>query len=60
VGNIEKGRPNTTELLSFMLGATETIRYPDVAPVGIVIVIAALLQELIVTGTAFNSTTLSP
>jgi hypothetical protein len=40
----------STELLSFMLGGTETRNGPDVAPEGIVKVIEALLHELIVTG----------
>jgi hypothetical protein len=43
-----------------MLGATDTTSNPVVAPVGIVAVIDASLQELIVTGTAFNVTTLPP
>jgi hypothetical protein len=41
-----------------MLGATETTMYPDVAPVGIVVVMDVPLHELIVTGTSFNNTTL--
>ena len=43
-------------LLSFMLGGAETTIYPDVAPVGIVIVIEVLLQESTVTGVSFSST----
>jgi hypothetical protein len=50
----------TTGLLSSMLGATDTTRSPDVAPVGIVIVIDVLLQELIVTAEPLSSTTLLP
>jgi hypothetical protein len=41
-----------------MLGATETAMYPDVAAVGIVMVMEVLLQELIVTGLSFKSTKL--
>jgi hypothetical protein len=58
VGNGSEVTSNTTGLLSFMLGATETTMYPDVAPVGIVIVMEVALQELIVTGTSFSSTSL--
>src|SRR6267378_5363018 len=49
-----------TELLSFMLGATDTTKYPDVAPTGIVVVIEVSLHELIVMGVAFNITALLP
>jgi hypothetical protein len=41
-----------------MLGATDTTNTPVVAPDGIVIAIELSLQELIVTGTSFNVTTL--
>jgi hypothetical protein len=58
VGNGCAVTSNTTGLLSFMLGATETTMYPDVAPVGIVIVMEVALQELMVIGTAFNDTML--
>jgi hypothetical protein len=47
-----------TALLLFMPGATETTMYPDVAPVGIVMVIEVLLHELTVTGALFNITKL--
>ena len=50
----------STGLLSFILGATETAKYPDVAPDGIVIVIDVALQELIVTGLSFSTTALFP
>jgi hypothetical protein len=43
-----------------MLGATHTAIGPDVAPTGIVILIEAALQELIVTGLLFSATTLDP
>jgi hypothetical protein len=49
---------NVTALLSFMLGATETSNGPEVAPAGIVIVIAVALHELILTGRVLNVTTL--
>jgi len=39
-----------------MLGATETTKYPDVDPAGIVMTIEVALHELTVTGTSFNST----
>ena len=51
---------NISELLLFMLGATATASGPDVAPVGMVMVIDVLLQALTVTGTPFNRTTLLP
>ena len=41
-----------------MLGATDTNSGPDVAPVGIVIVIDVALQELIVIGELFSVTKL--
>jgi hypothetical protein len=41
-----------------MLGATETITYPDVAPAGTVISIDVALHELIVRGTPLRVTTL--
>jgi hypothetical protein len=41
-----------------MLGATETTIGPEVAPVGIVMLIDAALQVLIVTGVPFKITTL--
>jgi hypothetical protein len=50
----------STGLLSFMLGATDTTRSPDIAPLGIVIVIDVSLQELIVTTVPFSNTTLLP
>jgi hypothetical protein len=43
-----------------MLGATDTTRSPDVAPVGIVTVIDVPLQELIVSAEPLSSTTLLP
>src|SRR5579864_3226888 len=43
-----------------MLGATRTLRGPDVAPVGIVMEIEVPLHELIVTGAPFRITTLFP
>ena len=51
---------NTIGLLAFILGATDTARYPDVAPVGIVNVIQFEDQELIVTGAPFKYTKLFP
>jgi hypothetical protein len=51
---------NGIALLSFMLGATVTSSGPDVAPVGIVIVIPVLPHVLIVTGDPFNRTALFP
>jgi len=50
----------TTGLLSFMLGATDTTKYPDVAPTGTVVVIEVSLHELIVMGAEFNITALLP
>jgi hypothetical protein len=50
----------TIGLLLFMLGATETARGPEVAPDGIVAVMDVPVQELIVIGVPFNSTTLLP
>ena len=44
----------------FMVGATETAKGPEVAPVAIVMVIDVSLQELIVIGAPFSSTTLLP
>jgi hypothetical protein len=49
-----------TALLSFMLGATETSNGPEVAPVGIVMMIEVLLHELIDAGALFNNTKLPP
>ena len=49
-----------TALLLFMLGATETTKYPEVAPVGIVVTMDVLPHELIVTGVLFKVTTLLP
>jgi len=43
-----------------MPGPTDTIRYPEVAVKGIVIVIDVPLQELIVTGASFSRTWLLP
>jgi hypothetical protein len=43
-----------------MLGATETTNGPDVAPVGIVMLMEVALQELIVTGEPSSITTLLP
>jgi len=43
-----------------MLGATDTTKYPDVAPAGIVVVIEVSLQESIVMGAEFNITALLP
>jgi hypothetical protein len=39
-----------------MLGATDTAKRPEVAPVGIVAIIAVGLQELIVSGDPFSNT----
>ena len=47
-----------TGLLSFIPGATETIKLPDVAPDGIVVCTDVALQELIVTGTPLSVTML--
>src|SRR5271154_2562702 len=49
-----------TALLEFMLGATVTARYPDVAPVEIVMLIEVSLHELIVIAASFRSTALLP
>src|SRR5215467_8984629 len=43
-----------------MLGATDTTRFPEAAPEGIVNSIYVLLQRSIVTGTEFSKTTLPP
>jgi hypothetical protein len=49
-------------LLLFMLGATETTKGPEVAPVGMVMVIDVPLQELMlmVNGAPFSVTMLLP
>ena len=49
-----------TALLSFMLGAMETSKGPEVAPGGIVIVIDVPPQVLIVTAVPFSRTALPP
>ena len=49
-----------TGLLLFILGATETIIGPDVAPAGTVMVIELSLQLVIVTGAPFSVTALLP
>jgi hypothetical protein len=49
-----------TGLLSFMLGATDTTKSPDAAPLGIVIEIEASPHELIVAAVPGNRTTLDP
>ena len=49
-----------TALLSFMLGATETSKSPEVAPTGMVMLIDVLLQVLIVTAVPFSRTALAP
>ncbi len=49
-----------TALLSFMLGAMDTSKGPEVAPTGIVMLIAVPLQVLIVTAAPFSRTTLPP
>ena len=49
-----------TGLLSFMLGATETTKGPEVAPVGIVMLTEVAPQVLTVTGAAFSVTALLP
>src|SRR5438128_9821879 len=51
---------NSTGLLSFILGATETTRCPEVAPDGIAMVIELSLHELTVASTPFKVTWLSP
>jgi hypothetical protein len=43
-------------LLALMVGATETAKGPEVAPAGIVIVMDAALQELIVASAPFSVT----
>ena len=49
---------NFTGLLEFKLGATRTTKYPDVAPLGIVMVIDVELHELIVIAVPFRRTRL--
>ena len=49
-----------TGLLSFIVGATDTAKGPEVAPDGIVIAMDVALQELIVTAVSFSNTTLLP
>jgi hypothetical protein len=49
-----------TGLLLFMLGATDTASGPEVAPDAIVMVMDAALQELMLIGAPFSSTTLLP
>jgi hypothetical protein len=51
---------NSTGLLSFIPGATETTSGPEVAPLGIVMVMEVALHELIVTSTPFKRTTPLP
>jgi hypothetical protein len=51
---------NRIELLSFMLGATDTTKYPELAPVGIVIVIEVALHEFTVATVPLNKTVLLP
>jgi hypothetical protein len=51
---------NRTGLLSFIAGATDTATYPELAPVGIVAVIAVALQEFTVSNAPFNVTRLLP
>jgi hypothetical protein len=51
---------NVSGLLSFMPGATDTAKYPEDTPAGIVIVTDVALQVLIVTGTPFRNTVLVP
>jgi hypothetical protein len=51
---------NITGLLLFIPGATETIKGPEVAPAGMVMLIELLLQELMVTGAPFSVTMLLP
>jgi hypothetical protein len=43
-----------------MLGATDTTKSPEVAPVGIAMVIDVALQELIVVATPCSNTVLLP
>ncbi len=47
-------------MLAFMLGATNTANGPEVAPVGIVMVIEVALQVLMVAGAPFSITALLP
>jgi hypothetical protein len=49
-----------TALLLFMPGATETTKYPEVAPEGTVMMTEVLLHELTVTGALFSITRLPP
>ena len=49
---------NMTGLLSFMLGATDTNIFPDVAPAEIVMTIDVFVHELIVMGEPFSVTKL--
>jgi hypothetical protein len=49
-----------TALLSFIVGATETSKGPEVAPGGIVMVMDVSLQVLIVTAAPFSRTALPP
>ncbi len=44
----------------FILGATETARAPEVAPIGMEIEIEVPLHDSTVTGLPFNKTTLEP
>jgi hypothetical protein len=48
----------TTGLLSFMPGAAETTKGPEVAPDRMVMLMEVALQVLMVTGDPFSSTTL--
>jgi hypothetical protein len=43
-----------------MLGATDTTKSPDVAPLGMVMMIEVVLHESTVTGVSFRRTTLLP
>jgi hypothetical protein len=49
-----------TGLLSFMLGATETTKGPEVAPAGMVMLMEVAPQVLTVTGAALSVTALLP
>ena len=49
-----------TALLSFMLGATETSKGPEVAPTGMVMLSDVPLQVLTVTAAPFSNTALPP
>src|SRR5579864_445877 len=51
---------NATALLSFMLGATDTTNGPEVAPVGIVMLILVAVHEFTVIEVLFSSTALLP